>query len=624
MLEIAINGKILEIPPQTITYNVQANDIADLESRQCNYTNGFSIPKTLPNTRYFEDLGLVGDISTIPYTKVNADLIDNGVHIIRNGWLEVQETTNEYKINIRDGIIDLFKAIGNKSFGDNIDLSEINHNKDLTTVINSFTNENYRYIINDYGGLTHLDTQQKINIDYLVPSARVKYLWNKIFTTFGFEYEGNVFNTSDFDGLWLTYPKGIPLENIEITDLYAEFLDYYWENASQQTYPNINIIQGSQINSYAYVVPISGTYKIKYAGEFNAQFLDWSNTIASSATYFQGLYVNGVLINSNQSASETFVNVQLNVGDVITIDIYSKIPNNQDQSLAGFSESKYFKVEKYQNAISFSDELKQLTITEFMKEILWRFNLTIFQDINGKYIFKTFDERLQSGVIDWSKKYKERTSETYTPKDYGQTNYFRQNYNDKEGNFNDGYFTINNQNLSEKKTILSSKFYSHDKDLTALKINTTDIENIYVTPLWEKEVSENTGVQDLKYKDLNSRFYLLRTETISKTAILASDALTLQQTVNSLPVARFYMTTFKDFVPKYYSNIQTLLNDFRFHKMKIDISNVDVHNLDLDKIYYFEQEQNYYFINKVSYTNGKISNAEFYRVKYTESTNYQP
>ena len=196
MLEIIINGNSLEVPKESIKYNIQCNDIGDLESRQCNYTDGFSIPKTLENTRYFEHLGLVGDVSTLPYQKVNADLIDNGVHLIRGGWLEIQETAKEYKINIRDGIIDLFKAIENKNFGDNVNLTEIDHSKNLTTIINSFTNENYRYIINDYGGLTHLDTLTKINIDYLVPSARVKYLWNKIFTTF-------VINNKSGTNLWI-------------------------------------------------------------------------------------------------------------------------------------------------------------------------------------------------------------------------------------------------------------------------------------------------------------------------------------------------------------------------------------------------------------------------------------
>jgi hypothetical protein len=52
--------------------------------------------------------------------------------------------------------------------------------------------------------------------------------------------------------------------------------------------------------------------------------------------------------------------------------------------------------------------------------------------------------------------------------------------------------------------------------------------------------------------------------------------------------------------------------------MKIALNCIDIHNLDFDKIYYFEQEKNYYFINKINYENGKISGAEMYRVKYSE------
>jgi len=92
----------------------------------------------------------------------------------------------------------------------------------------------------------------------------------------------------------------------------------------------------------------------------------------------------------------------------------------------------------------------------------------------------------------------------------------------------------------------------------------------------------------------------------------------LEKSVASLPVARFNTTTFKDFVPKYYDNIQLLLNDFRMHKIKLAISTLDFVNLNFDKLYYFEQEQNYYILNKLSYESGKVSDAEFYRVKYTE------
>jgi hypothetical protein len=117
---------------------------------------------------------------------------------------------------------------------------------------------------------------------------------------------------------------------------------------------------------------------------------------------------------------------------------------------------------------------------------------------------------------------------------------------------------------------------------------------------------------------LSNRFYFLRLENVNQNAILKSETLLVEQPITSFPVARFFMTLYKDFTPKYYSNIRLLLNDFRFHKMKIALNCIDIHNLDFDKIYYFEQEKNYYFINKINYENGKISGAEMYRVKYSE------
>jgi hypothetical protein len=55
------------------------------------------------------------------------------------------------------------------------------------------------------------------------------------------------------------------------------------------------------------------------------------------------------------------------------------------------------------------------------------------------------------------------------------------------------------------------------------------------------------------------------------------------------------------------------------HKIKLAINKFDFINLDFDKIYYFKQEQGYYILNKLTFENGKISDAEFFRIKYTES-----
>lgn len=613
---VYINNLLIETTDsKEIVYNKQCNDISELANRQSNFTYKFNAPLTANNKRALGFVGSVGNGSNVPYQKNNVQVIDSdtGLHLIKSGWAVINETNKNYEINTYDGVIDLFKAIEGKTFGNDIDLSEIDHEKNLTTVINSFTNENYRYIIGDYGGKTHLDSGTKINIDYLVPSVRLKYLWNKIFSTFGFNYIGNIFNTFDFDQLWLTYPKGI---SDMMPTLYAELVK---DTVSQTTngvltWDTQTIIQGSVSANWKYIVPINGIYKL----DFQLHGFAFRPGAGGSILKYN------ILINGNSlGVSYDYANVYqltlgLNNGDVVEVKFI--IPSLYAVTVFSYiNTTSYLNVSRYEDVnISFTDELKQLSLTEFLKETLWRFGLTVFVDVNNNYVFKTFDERLQSDIVDWSAKYSKRTNESYIPKSYGQANNFLQNYNDKEAVYNNGTFSISNENLDNKKDLLKSKFFSPEKDFTIFYINSGYNEVVYPTLLWQKEVSENSGTQEVKYKELANRFYLLRSETIVQDAELKSETLGVSDTVTSLPVARFLLTTFKDFIPKYYSNIDLLLNDFKMHKIEMLVNTIDFVNLDLDKIYYFEQEQNYYFLNKMQWQKGKLTNADFYRVKYSE------
>jgi len=611
MLKILLNNEYLEIAQETIKYTKQCNDISDLSSRETNYTDSFSIPKTPNNIQIFEGLGLNNDVSQIPYLKNTAQILDNGMPLVKNGWLDVKETTSEFKINIYDGIIDLFKAIENKTFGEDVDLSEINHEKDLPTIVASFTNEDYRYIINDFGGKTHLSGGE-INVDFLVPSVRVKYLWDKIFTTFGFNYVGNIFNSSDFEGLWLSYPKGV---ESPVLTLYCEFLDfdygqgilYNLARPNNLPFNTVNFFFGNVMQSNKYVIPETGYYKMLFKGieEFSQGF---------SGNFFRpiSLRVNGVTILNNQSFNEISIILPLNIGDVVdTANLTRR--RSGTRAVRDFRELKIY---KFTNTdVSFTDEFKQLRITDFFKEIINRFALTIFINKDGNYIFKTFDERLQSGVVDWSEKYHSRFSETYTVKSYAQQNIFKQEYQDERNDYNDGFFSISNIKLLDTKIIINSKIFSAEKDLISFNINNLSSELVTPTLLWDKDPVEGGGIN---YKPLNKRFYFLRNKTINKNAVLKSEIIGASQSVTSLPIANFNITSFKDFVPKYYGNIEFLLNEFRMHKIKLALNSIDFINLDFDKIYYFLQEQNYYILNKITFEGGKLSNAEFYRIRYTE------
>jgi hypothetical protein len=618
MLVIIVNNSFeLEVPDETITYNLQVNDISELKSRQCNYTNSFSIPKSRANVNFFNQLGFVGDISNFPYEKVNVDLLEDGVLLCRNGWLDIQETAKEYKLNIRDGSIDIFKAIENKTFGDDVDLSEINHQRNVATVIGSFTNDNYRYIVNDYGGKTHLENETKVNIDYLVPSVRYKYLWNKIFSTFGFNYIGDIFDKTDFDDLWVTFPKGIGNldDNVE---LYAELSKNFGSGVffnERLPFPTINVLKGTVDLNRTYIIPETERYKIE------AQI--FSKGVDYFDKYGFYIFVNGVIQGFWEYGELATKYLSLNEGDSIWV-----CPGKAGEFFArggvGFSTTEtesntksFLRISKINGSVPFSEELKNLKITDFFKETLILFGLTIFLDKDNNYIFKTFDERLKSDVVDWSDKYIERTSETYTPKTYGQKNIFNHKYSKENEQYNDGYFYILNKNIEESKSANSSIFYSSEKDFVNFKLTATHSEVVLPNLLWEKQISENTGNQEIKYKELSNRFQLIRDKRIDISTDFKSELLNQENRADYIPVAYHYFTTYKDFVPKYYNNIKLLLDNFRLHKIKLNLKSIDIHNLDFDKIYYFEQEQNYYFLNKLTYKSGKTTNAEFYRVRKT-------
>src|SRR5690606_20907044 len=108
-----------------------------------------------------------------------------------------------------EGAKDFYKFIENKTLTE-IGINDLNHLKNLTNVIDTFTNNAlpYKYIVADYNGLTV--SNGKLNIDYLVPSARKSYVFDRIHQFAGFTYSGSTFLTEAFLNWFVTYPKPVP------------------------------------------------------------------------------------------------------------------------------------------------------------------------------------------------------------------------------------------------------------------------------------------------------------------------------------------------------------------------------------------------------------------------------
>lgn len=651
MKELYLNYQLCDLnQSDPIQYNFQVNDIGDVESRQTTFTNTISLPRTKTNTMILEGLGLVGDTSTLPYQKINASLFEDTIPVIYNGWAVISSTDESYNLNLYSGIVDLFKAIENKTIGTDLDISETTHDKDLLTIFNSFSNEKYRYIIADYNGKSHLSirNEQYVNIDYLVPSIRCKYLIERIQETFGFEFIGTVFSNPKYLNWWMTYPKPAPKyeddEDIEPKDVATGnitnlFIDNSVTNPEYvESFPihlnltNTTVIEGHWIDSKKFRVANTGTYTIRYQGQGEADYQYEDNwTERQHKVYNQitvVVYVNNKPVNRSLflDNKERSVSLSVYAGDEISFHYIIQSPDPYlDASNWVFY---YLKVHSLaldfkqitSGRIDFGDALIDFSIKDFFKEFLWQFGLTPIPQENNKVLFLTTEERINAEVINWSDKYNGRINEEYIYGSYAQRNNFKHKYNDENANYNDGYLKVNNQNIEDEKDVIQSKIYTPEKEKVSFGLNSSNSINANVYMIWQKEIQEKEDengnpTTEIKYKDLSNRYYFTRSIENPNDIGLASETLIDYGNFVGFAQEDYSDLSFSEIVKNEYLSLDSLINNSRKHFIKLkNLTPVDIQNLRFDVVYYFEQEQQHYILNKLPYQNTKENIGEFIRV----------
>lgn len=635
MVELIVNGERLELLKNSngISYTMQIADIFNIASVASSYTNSFSIPKTPKNVRIFEQLGLVSDSSTVPYTKIPVRLNKNGFSIIQNGWLDIKNTNDTYNVNIINGMRDFFKEIENKTLGKDLNLDEFNHEKNIATVVASFTNPNYRYLIADYNGKNFGKTSadvEGINIDYLVPSFNVKKLWDKIFSTFGFTYDIN--DIPFINGLWVTYPKP-PQDNSEpeviaelsktgfVSSAFAVYQTFRYAY-QYEFWETTDIEEGELINNWKYVIPESRGYRfdatVEAYGRYGAAVLsDLDAPMALS------LIVNGNIIQAlptdPMSPATMEYNVTLNEGDIVEVKLLAV------QSI-GFRELR----EIHQNSltvniskidlgdVSLNNAFQEFAIKDFIKEILWRTGLTPVINTFTRFIkFVPLSERLDfNNAIDWSGKYIRRTDETYTVSSYAQKNSFSLKHNNEDDLTGNGFLYVNNENIDDFKTIVNSKMYAPEPTGVIFRsIDETDDFRTNKYRIWNSEAKVDAeGLIEVEYKGLSNRFYFLREAVEEGSFSFVSEYLDDSTTASNPPYAINNDTLFDELVFKNYSDYAGVLNNFRRHIIQLAITERDIIELDMTVPYYFSQEGQYYMLNKLQYQEGQVSTGEFIRI----------
>jgi hypothetical protein len=629
--DIWVDGQRIDMYSDTkIKYTLQVNDIAEVKDRQASFTNSFNIPKTPQNIQIFQGLGLTSDSSLMPYRKPSCQVKLDGFDLIIKGWLNITDTGDDFKVYIYSGIIDFFKGLENKSLGDIIGES-LNHIKDLATVISSFSNETYRYLIADYNGQTHYNESVDpiINIDYLVPSARVQYLWQKIHEFAKKTFSGEIFTSERFTNLWLTYPKSINIGELEPPSLESSssktiYLTGHYEGGSKGAFD-------AMPNTF-FRATKSTNYNIKFTIDFavfpttpgsgqsftNTDIHIYYSINQESTPYNQRINTINVfsqtLIAGDNPDSEFQLPVYLNANDELSFFFIISTDQNWVLISAYTLEIAAF----VPGSGDFTESLSSMSATDFVKEILNQFGLTPYTDEHSNDIrYKTISERLISApVLDWSSKYVERKNEGYVHTNYAQKNTFKYQHADQQATNNNGSILISNQNISAEKDVFVSKTYSPELGKTSFYIGSAGsfFSNVY--KIYDKDLKDNDGEVEITYKGLDKRFHFVRSEIRETTAKIGSKKYGSSDIVNNIPIATFDRLDWDTLILDNYLDMGRIINDSRIHDIDVYLYATDILLLDLFCLVYFAQEQQYYIINKLSYTAGnQVSSGEFVRVK---------
>jgi len=634
--KLFINDFECELPPNfSIAQTKQSNDIANITTRNSNFTQNIKLPITAKNTNILAFAGLVGNSSNVPYKRNVCQLIDadTGQHLIYFGWAVLINTDANYNITIYDGSIDFYRVIENINITD-CGISDLNHIKNIDNIVGSWTDTDtpYRYIIADYNGKNEFDL--KLNIDYQVPSASIKYIWERIFDFIGFEYEGSIFQHEKFTDLWLTFPK--PTGEVEPNEIlinsqsssevgYTAFYyngnalfeetrynaDVFRENFTDSRAILVNTNQWTSVTSpVPFSVPVQSFIQILESGVYSLN-MSFLGSLSFTLTIKNAL--NEIVVLAQTFTDSVIFNAS--AGDKVFCSATITTPPNQVQPFGlNDLEIDFSFIDGY--AVNFEEIFIDFKVSDFVKEILIHFGVTPYKDkFSNKVEFLTLYELLQGEQIqDFSNKFISKTNEKYTFGNYAKRNLFKYQYNDEGFTHNDGFLQIANENLAEEVTLFQSKIYSPESRKTFIF---ADEYNVY--KIWEKEIKDDETVE---YKDLEGRFYFQRSVRKTVPIELISEVTSAEGGNSFYYRESYFRLSFTQILRDWYRPINTIFNNAKMVTAQFWLSPLEFLETDLKKLIYVRQLSSYFLINKINnFIKGKPTQMELIKVDYlTEPT----
>jgi hypothetical protein len=209
-LIIYINDEALDLSEsQVIAITKQAAKVGDFSKVLADGTNQIAVPMTAKNKAILDNSQLVQTESSIPYSRLTAKMVQEGIETIAEGFAII-ETVEDKKFNIQivGGNASFFNLIKDKNLRD-LKLVDFGQYWTNQNVIDSQTSTSgFIYALfeqsqqdQDTGEQTLTEAPETVHTELLLPCFFVKDLLDRIFSEQGFDFVCDIQSLTIFENL---------------------------------------------------------------------------------------------------------------------------------------------------------------------------------------------------------------------------------------------------------------------------------------------------------------------------------------------------------------------------------------------------------------------------------------
>lgn len=608
-LEVYIENQLIDLPPEAVVaLSYQLNNIADLVSRQANFTNRIKAPFSKNNDKVFKFARNFSSGSSVPYQKLATKIVQNGIEVVPIGETILDSADEEYIFTVYSGIFNPFILLEAINVQD-LDLSEFDYIWDVASAA-AIANETEGavYAAAQFGTL--VDTNNRIDIRLNHHSVYFHSVMTAAFDRIGFNLVGNIFFDSRYLGL--TIPAGAkPFKHTTIEATSSLETDYIITGAGTKVvFDNTDFNVFSEWNG-------TDTYESdgirEMAFRIKLSFTDLTGEVLVRVTGIPSNVQEILVVPNNGIAEVNFLTDETEyiLTEKVSVELFSISPFESATIKAGgrivnIITSPIFEAD---TKILINENLPDMDCKEFLKNQLQIFAITNDTNLFQKdMIFTQFGEIVKNTAqaLDWTDKLdlQQSTKKTFSFGSYAKKNIASWDNDDEvPKSLGQGFFLIDDETLKETKEVFEMSF-SASKSGTFLEGVNMAVIDAYIGFLREF--------------DSNDRITL--TKDLSKTIVYTDG--TTDIPVNDLKVLYFkdpdqdFSLGFEDNVlSENYSEFIQMLQRFQGMKPRFKLTASDINELRLTIPIFLRQENAYFIRNLIDkFTAGESTAVELIRI----------